>query len=157
MTTKKQIVDELFNGDVNETTEALYQRVTTDPALHAEWIEPLIREWCRDTVSDLAVRKPRQAVWNGPAWTPEVNAESNERLKTFARSLLDFPLPGGLPLRHATKDDLIAASEFYEKQANDMLWKAKWLKRIIDGMGRKRTVGNAMTDEQLERLKQETV
>lgn len=158
MTTRSEIAKEAFEqagDDAVKAASALYDRLISDRALHAQFAEPLLREWCADVIASECVRRPRQIIWATQAATTTV---SNERARNFARSLLDFPLPGGKPLHLATKVEVEQAAEFYRKQAADMTDKAKWLARIADGMGRKRTVGAAFTAEALEKLREtETV
>ena len=161
MQSRSQLANEAFeqsNGDVAKASDILFKRITTDNALHAAYIEPLIREWCADLISAECVRKPRHAIWNAsmiePVPASATTTESNERARNFARSLLDFPLPGGKPLHLASKADVEQAAEFYRKQAEDMAWKARWMQRIAGAMGRKRTVGSAFTAEQLEKLRE---
>ena len=141
---------EAFKQSDNNTDRAadiLFDRLKSDPVLYAQYIDPLIREWCQQVIGSECVRKPRASIW-----TPAVNASSNARANTFKNSLLDFPLPGGKPLRHATKADLKAAIEIYTKQAKNMMSKAQWMQRIVDSMGNKRTVGSAFTDEALQQM-----
>lgn len=154
MPTRTEIAKEAFEAAGNDAVEAasiLYNRLDSDPQLYAQFAEPLLREWCADVIGAECVRHPRATVWNAT-----VNAASNERAKVFAQSLLDFPLPGGKPLSQATRSDLDAAVDFYTKQANNMAWKARWLGRIAQEMGRKRTVGAAFDNAALERMQRET-
>lgn len=154
MTTKAELAQAAHteaNGDTGKAASLLYDRIMSDHVLRAEFIEPLVREWCADLIAAECVRKPRAAVWS-----EAVNHGSNRRARAVVRSLLDFPLPGGKPLHLATRAEVSDAADFYTRQAEDMAWKARWLTRIAGGMGRKRTVGAAFDADGLQALYDET-
>jgi hypothetical protein len=65
---------------------------------------------------------------------------------------MDWPLPGGIKLRDATKADLLAASGFYAKQAASMQAISIWLGKVAEKVKTK-TVGQTLTDEQLRKLR----
>jgi hypothetical protein len=125
-----------------------------DSRLHYALTRRYLHEACYKAVSSL-VRTSRNVVWTT---TKSVRTPQNgHRVAALSRSLMDdFRLPGGKPLRLATKVDLAEAADLYRKQAKDMVYKALWLDRIAIKVGDK-TVGEVFEDAQLEALQHEVL
>lgn len=72
-----------------------------------------------------------------------------------AETLLAFPLLGGRHLRDAKRPEVLAAAEFYERQAGDMAEKGRWLHLVAGRITGARKVGDVLTEEQLRALRTE--
>lgn len=137
--------------DTRSAAALLESWARIDRALFDYLTKPWLSRACDEAVRGVT-RNERAAIcrpWTAPNYTLGGNGH---RVHTLARSLLDFPLPGGMRLRDARKDDLLGASKFYRTQAVDMAAKADWLESIAERVGRKQ-VGNVFSDETLPPLK----
>lgn len=142
-------------GDVLRATEWMIERVGKSRALYRSLMDPLVKTACYETIASVC-RKNRSTIWNTQQPTAE---EQRGRVIALAggtmSSLLDFPLPGGLPLRLAGRGDVAAAAEFYSRQSKDMNAKARWLQMIAQSIPDDKTVQEVMTDARLAELQEE--
>lgn len=143
----KKIYDN--NPNVIEAAKALEQAAKADNELREYLLSPYLSKACYDAVRKCS-QSERKIIWTAPNYTKSGNGH---RVKEHAISLLDFPLPNGMRIRFANKQDVLDASDFYDKQAADMRAKQKWLSRVADKLEGKRTVGQTFSAEQLEALK----
>jgi len=137
-----------------EGAERLLDLARQDPELMAAIMEPYELSAAMDAVQK-TVSDFRRLVWVSP--DREAQAERVEALIRSNRAmLLDFPLPGGLALRFATKADVNAAAGFYRDHATDMAHKSRWLLRIARRVPAGQTVAQALDNPALEKLQKET-
>lgn len=142
---------EQCDGDVLKATEYLEQTARKDVGVWKALTEGLLRNACYDACRGIC-RSERRIIWNSPNYSAGGNGE---RVKQHAETLMDWPLPGGMKLRDATKKDLLEASTFYQKQASKMAAISGWLGAIANKVKTK-TVGETLTDEQLRKLRDDT-
>lgn len=136
--------------DTRSAADLLESWARSDRELFDYLVKPWLTRACEEAVRTVT-RSERAAIcrsWTAPNYTLGGNGH---RVHTLGRSLLDFPLPGGMRLRDARKDDLLGAVKFYRSQAVDMAAKASWLEAIAERVGRKQ-VGNVFDDETLPPL-----
>lgn len=150
-------------GDVQVGTAKLEGWARLDPALREALTEPLISGACYDAVR-AQVRTARKTVWSpprtasGPAATPEAKERQTARVHQLAAgNLLMFPLPGGKPLRDATRKEIGEAADFYEQQSEDMACKGRWLRLVAQSLTGKKTAGEVLSDERLRELQAEAL
>lgn len=154
---EKRIVPEmarqaLAKTDSLQDAQAYLMRLAgSNDQLYRELTSGYLAQACYDALSG-QIRQERSVIFH--AVQPS-NEEQRGRIVNLARTLLDFPLPGGMKLRDARRSDLIAAADFYRKQANDMAHKARWLYAIAESVGKKR-VANALSESDIARLQKET-
>lgn len=121
-------------NDVAEATSTMAEEIQDDDKLFRTLMTPHLRNACYDVIRGL-VRGDRGKVWVMPQPTA---AEEKEAIKHAARGIMDsywgFPLPDGTYLGLATKAQVIAARDFYAKQANDMGAKARWMDYIAKSL-----------------------
>lgn len=168
-------------GDVAKAVAMLEQAVRQSRALRDALTEPLIASACYDAVRT-QVRVERRSVWRPPTVAPVTSparphqgpnraapASSPARsqpvadptpdaarvVQLAAGTLLMFPLPGGKRLAEATREEIAAAAEFYERQAGDMATKGRWLRLVAQSIPGKKTVGDVLTDQRLRDLQEE--
>ena len=137
-----------------EGAQILLEMAERDPDLMSAIIDPWKLRAAEDAVG-LAMKGVRRRTW-----------ESTQRqidpgriaalIQSNREMLLDFPLPGGLALRNATKDDVTAASLFYSTQASDMSHKARWLELIAKKVPKGKTVADALNNDALAKLQETT-
>lgn len=136
------------DGDVLEATAALEEMARDDMSVWQVLTENLLKSACYDACRGIC-RSERRVIWHT---TGSDKGGNGERVKSHAATLMDFPLPGGKRLRDATKDDLIEAAGFYDRQAAQMASVAEWLTGIARKV-RGKTVGESMTEDQLRSMK----
>lgn len=148
-------------NNYREAAETLLARAKEDPELYEAIMGPHELPACLSLIRANAAQQ-RKAVWDAPekkAHAERASAAATSRVNALSRSntygLLDFRLPGGLPLRDAKKADLLEAVKVYRQRADNMAHKARWLESIANQVGRKR-VANAFSEPQLEQLQAET-
>lgn len=64
-----------------------------------------------------------------------------------ARSLLDFPLSDGTPLRMASRSQVERQEAMYASQAAELGNRARWLRAILARMGSAEKVGDAIDED----------
>lgn len=148
-------------GDVQVAVAALEGNVRRNAVLREALTDPLIHEACYDAVRQ-QIRKTRHAVWTPPnvatgsRASKQAIAEQSARVIHLATgTMLMFPLPGGKPLKDATRAEIMAASGFYERQGKDMAEKATWLRLVAQCITGKKTAGAVLTDKRLRELQVE--
>lgn len=149
-----KIVGEIWqqhDGDMPGATSTLYGRVTQDQALLSAILPSMVMAWCRDRIGN-HVGALRLA-----AMPSTVDAEQSSRLRSvIAKTLFDYPLPGGKRLGDANASEIRDGATSYERTAADAAHKARWLKRVAEKVGRKNKAENALTLAELEQIFEES-
>ena len=141
---------EQAGGNVQQASAILERMCHDDEAVWLAVTERVLKSACYDAVRYVC-HEQRRAVWYSPNYSKGGNGH---RAIAHARTLMDWPLPGGKLLRDATASDLMEAALFYRKQSDQMARIALWLEAVAEKTG-KRKVENALSAEQLEELKGE--
>ena len=140
---------EQVGGDVIAAAKILERKARADTDVWIAVTQTLIATACYDACRAVC-RSERRQIWVQENYSKSGNGE---RVKSHGhKTMLDWPLPGGMKLRDAKKADLVQASGFYQKQARSMESIARWLDAIAAQVGRK-AVGSVFTDEELRALK----
>lgn len=138
-------------GDIAAAVDVMHRTMRSDRALYAAVMEPLERSACYEAIASI-IRQSRAKVWQAP----NAAADTGGRILALVRHLMDFPLPGGKRLADATKVDLVAAAEFYSKQAGDMAHKSRWLAAVAGKLGDSDVVRTTLDEAALAALQKET-
>ena len=141
---------EQAGGNVVEATNILESWAVESWDVYRAVTERLLRQGCYSAVSGIC-RRNREAIWYSPGYDAQ---QKGDRVHAHARTLLDFPLPGGKRLADANKKDLQEAMAFYRRQADQMGRVAEWLGKIAQKVG-KGIVGQRLTDEDLRRMQKQ--
>lgn len=154
----RKALDGAENGEV--AAERLLTMAQSDTDLYERLMAPYELRACRDAIDRLRLNE-RQVIWNAPLKRGEVSVAKTGGLRTLASSnsytLLHFPLPNGVRLGDARKDDLTSAISTYRKQSDDMAHKARWLTAILDKIGAsKKAVRHLLKADELESLQAAT-
>jgi hypothetical protein len=140
-------------NDVVKATALLQARVMEDRDLYREIMDPLVRTACYDLLRRLQ-KSERRIIWQSDFSKPE---DHRSRVIALAggtlSSLLNFPLPSGLRLGDATRQDVLSAAAFYAKQANDMAVKSCWLELVAKRVKEGTIVRDVLDDRALIALK----
>lgn len=140
-------------GANNEAACAmLAEAVAADAGLRELLLTPWEPHAIRDLIGEKR-RRDRAVIWSRPK-AADARVDLLRRA-SVRMSLMDFPLPNGTRLGNATGEDLAEGSATYKAQASDMAAKAKWLDLIAAGLPEGKTVGEALTETDLERLRDE--
>lgn len=125
--TMRYILAGITGSDVNELTNQLYRRLEGDKAfIEAYWAE-ILYIFCDDKAREKVCSR-RGAIVRAANADPH----QTDRLRNFARSLLDFPLPGGKRLGSARVAEVREAATYYGAHAREAAWKSRWLAQIAD-------------------------
>lgn len=135
--------------DVGEATRILEQWARQNTRIWKAVTEDFLAQGCYAVVRGVC-RQERRAIWHSPGYDP---GGSGARVRGHARSILDLPLPGGKRLRDATREDLQEASGFYARQARQMAVMAEFLEAVAGKVKGRKTVGDVLTEKQLEQMK----
>ena len=140
-------------NDVAEATEALVDLLCDDAATLRSVLRPVIEEAARTTVGD-AMRAERKAILG--SYKSRTDAAGRAAVAALAsgitRSLLDFPLAGGVRLRDASRTEVEEQAGLYEAFASDQARKARWLRAVADRMGTARKVADALDEATITEL-----
>lgn len=148
---------EATGGDVVRATELMVARVMKDPTLYRPLMDPLVKSACYDAIARQC-HQERRAIWHAKQPDPAAQRGGVVALAGgTANTLMDFPLPGGLRLADARRDDVTAAAEFYGKQSKDMGTKSKWLQLIAQHIPAKKKVSQVLNDARLAELREEAI
>jgi hypothetical protein len=150
-------------GDLDEAARMFEEVIRRSPALRDALTEPLISSACRQAVM-AEVRIARHVVWHatrhqGSDAPPRAMVTAEEHVRRVVQlgigTLVMFPLPGGKRLGEATREEIAAAADFYDRQSKDMGAKARWLRLVAQGLPNDARVSDVMTDERLRELQVE--
>lgn len=140
------------DGDVRKATEAMLAAVRKSRRLRDALTEPLLETACYAAIT-AQCRKQRSRIWTPPNYS---EAGNGDRVIALARTLLDFPLPGGRRLGDATRAEVVDAARFYTSHAEDMAHKARWLARVAEAVPDGQRVADALDEARLARLQEDS-
>lgn len=135
------------NGDTEKATTILVARLIKDRSL----LRTVVADVVRDAVNyrvEVSLRNQRQAIIRNATADAVALAEGAAVFaRGIAASLLDMPLANGVPLRTATRDQVVEQAERYESVSADMSRKARFLRLIAQSVPGKKTVGAVISDQ----------
>ena len=145
------------DGDPTRAAEILEERVRADQDLWRRLTDQLIRAACTSYVRS-EVAAERRRIWRNRAANPRnVIMDGKRRMERLAQeNLMLFPLPGGMRLGEARRDEVSAAAGFYAGMTRDMAWKQRWLSLVAQSLPDDKAVGEVLTEERLRELQAET-
>ena len=83
------------------------------------------------------------------------NARVVQLVRANSTALMDWPLPGGLPLYKASKGKIADAAAAYLRDASTFDKRGTWLKRIADTMPEGKTVAEVFGESDLAAIRDE--
>ena len=137
-------------GDAVKATAILEEHAKRDVNIANDLLMPLLRQACYDAIRSVC-RRERRDIWTAPNYTKGGNGQ---RVTQLASRLMDFPLPGGLPLAKAKREDLEQAVDFYGKQAQRMAQIREWLHKVAERVDGRKMVKTCLTEQQLAELRE---
>lgn len=150
-----------FDGDADKASEYLFKKLLKDQSLLRQVIRSAIGYAVYHKTQE-TVRKGRSEIVNlayeaaRMAGAKASKGPSRDDVEAKARivvaGLLDFPLAGGKKLRDATREEIAAQADRYEKQIKDEAHKARWLRLIEPIVPEGELAGEVLTEEQVQQL-----
>jgi hypothetical protein len=149
---------EQSDNNIHDATEMLLEWVNDDESIAEliwkELVPRALLQACRDEVhlqrSKIAESQIKERYQNQRS-SPEPEKDKVRRKAGMMRMLMDWPLADGRPLCRARGDELHETIKRYDKQAQEMSHRARWLRLIAQRAGSK-VVGKAMKEEDLQEL-----
>lgn len=151
----------LNNGLVDQATVYLTERLLRDKGLLSSVIRDAVRlavssrvehAICDDRVQIFkAAREVSGNRYDTPPQKPTRGAVV-ALANGLGRALLDFPLSGGIALRDATREQVMAQANRYGSLATDASHKEKWLRAIGQSVPDGKLVGDVITDDRAAEL-----
>lgn len=151
---------EAHPDDTKAAARALEEMILLNEDVFFEVMKPQLYQACYRMLMDGNTRG-RAAVWNErpKSLNPRARAAltgSRERVIGLAISnLMLFPLPSGMKLGTAKREDIVAAADHYGKLSTDTSHKARWLTLIAQSLGDGEKVSDKFTEARLAELKKE--
>lgn len=136
-------------GNITKAISMMVDGLLEDRRLLKELVAPIVLQVATTMVTG-AMRSKRRTIVN-----PR-RQDAIDFAHEITRAWLDFPLRGGLKLREAGKDDILAQVDIYRSQGDDMLHKARWLAAIAKRTPQGKRAGDVLSNEQIAKLWQET-
>ena len=156
--TKQLIADavreayEAAKGDLPTAAKALVQNIWRSRALRDAVTEPLIDRASYDLLGEYA-RAQRKAAWN-PGNDPSRDRVIFRALSNI-EGLMDFPVPFGPRLAECTREQVMAGSEFYSKQGDNMMLKGRFLRLVGQSVPDGQKAGDVLSEDRLQELQEE--
>lgn len=138
--------------DLNEAVDRLLDTARRRPDIYALLMSPHEQTAARQVLGGF-FRQERRAIWARPVGP---DARVAVLANAVGAALMDFRLPGGLPLAQASSEEVREAAGFYARQAADMAWKGAWLDRIAASLPDGKTVSEEFTEAQLAAMREAT-
>jgi hypothetical protein len=136
-------------GDIDAAIKTVLDALNGDARLRAEVTTPLLNMAVRQEIQN-AMRLTRKEFW--PETKPRVDTYG-ALLRTVERELMDYPLPNGMLLRVAKREDVSSAAGQLIEVGKTSLRRGRWLSYVAaelkDGRA---TVEQQLTNADLRRL-----
>lgn len=145
------------DGDIQAGTDNLVAKVLASQDYRVRFFGKLVRDACYSAISDL-VRDERSEIWQ--AEQPKRKLLHRGMVEALARgvakTLFDFPLPGGQRLGDATRLQVGDAASSFEDQARTPAREARFLRAVYALLpDDKATVRKAIKLDKLKQLREE--
>jgi len=140
-------------GDAITAAKLLEDHAKRDVNVANALLLPLLHQACYDAIRAVC-KQERGFIWKAAEQDLKRQATAGaSRVRAHGRRLMDFILPHGAQrLGEATRAELIRAVEFYRKQAQTELQRARWLELVAERVEGRRKVKNALSEDRLGEL-----
>lgn len=140
-----------FSNDADAAEETLYERLQSSPAL----LRSLVRGAVRTAVNANVARvlgTQRRSAFNSIKAAQAGRARAEALAKGISSALLDMPLADGTRLRDATRFEIMAAIDRYQKASDTMAHRARWLSAIVAILPDGRRCGDIISEKKAMQL-----
>lgn len=148
--------------NVGGAARALARKVEDDDQLWAMLMRGAVEERALMAVRFARAQAKRDVHRNTEPRKSLTDAQRDQKVYETTISALDvegrgglldtFQLPDGTFLRDATRDQILAAAEFYSEQAEEMGTLARWLPLIAQRLSPGEVVSDCFTEERVQEL-----
>jgi hypothetical protein len=128
-------------------------RIDEDSELRDAILAPLIDGAIWDLIRAAAHRTRSAWVQTDEAIAGATNAAI--RLRAAAASLYEWPLPGGMQLGKASREQVAEGAALYEQNASRNAARAKWLRAIEKKVKPGKSVAQSLSVAQLAKMRKE--
>jgi hypothetical protein len=157
----RTVLEEVEGNSEKAITRVLF-KLNNNPQLLKRIVEAAVRDAVYHRVQH-TIRQNRTAIERSIDRQKAAQAIDRERDKNrvvalaeaISSALLDMPIAGGKLLREASRAELTAQIERYEKQAGTMSHRARWLRLILQSMPEGKRVGKVITEQRALELFEE--
>lgn len=148
------------DGDTDAASEAMIETLSNDRGLWRTIASEAVSSASREAVQ-AQHRAERKSIVRAMQMPPQDAEAGRRRVAALAevnmRCGLDFPLKGGVKLRDATRDEVMEQAQLYDRAANDMTIKARWLYLIANRVPEGVSVGSVLSSDAVETMYREAI
>ena len=138
-------------GDRQKALPLVVEALKGEPKERKRIIDKALESASWDALGRVA-RSLRKQYFKTPIQPQEPEGQLEEFQRIAYHNWYSCPLPNGMLLGNATKDDLIAARGMWTQQADSNRQRSEWAGRLAERLTGKKTVRASLTEEQLEAL-----
>lgn len=142
---------------IDAAADALRKAVRADRFLYDALMDSYEGAAARAAVR-VYFRAERRGIWSAAPQQWERPAGPDSRVGALAHintvALMNFRLPGGLPIGKATEVNLREGAQFYATHSADMAWKSKWLDRVAAALPEGKVVAEAFSEADLVKMRE---
>lgn len=140
------------DGNVQAAAKDLEAVCRESPHAWMAVTSPVLGRACYDAVRRIC-QQQRRAIWNAPNAAP---GGHGKRVVHHAKTIMQLPLIGGLPLGEGTYKEVMGSAEFYEKQSAQMANFAHFLQAVGSQLHGRKKVKSVFTEAQLNELREQS-
>ena len=145
-------------GDTLKAAATMIAAIQADPALLASLVDDAVTVAAKLYVNSVTGNK-RTAIMASADNVVQMTGMTLEAATAFAggmkHCLMDFPLRGGLKLRHATTVEIAAQAAYYEKSSATDALRGRWLRLVEHTVPAGQKAGKVLTETKLQKLFEE--
>ncbi|GJD58690.1 hypothetical protein [Methylobacterium dankookense] len=147
---------EQHEGDAGAAAEALYEAIRARPDLYQALADEMVWDHCSQLIHS-RIGSARQSAWAKAVQAPSGVAQQGEGVRVLAGAMAglmdNFPLPSGLLIGNATRDDLLSAADMWLKRAGTMQARAEFVRRVAERVTGEKRVRDVLKESDLIAIK----
>lgn len=140
-----------FGNDTDAAEETLFVRLHNSPALLRSLVRGAVKTAVNANVSRVICNQ-RRAAFDSVKAAKDGRVRAEALAKGMSSALLDMPLADGTRLRDATRFEIMAAIDRYQKVSDTMAHRARWLTSIASILPDGRRCGDVISEKKAMQL-----
>jgi len=140
-------------GSVHVGAQIMAQEIKNHLDLYVELMDPLVQGACYDRLRRVT-RNDREANWTPPNYQGD-NTSKITHLAAGTLMMFTLPTAGNKLIKMADRTEIEYAAKWYESSADNMTFKARWLRLVADGLPDGKTVGKHFSETELRKLQEQ--
>lgn len=133
------------NNETEAATELLFDRLQSDAKLLRTLISGIVRSMSGASVGNV-IRHQRSAAFES-AIVLSNKAKAGALASVMSSALLDIPLSDGTRLRDATKVEILETADRWDKQAQTMAHRVRFLRAVGNALPAGKRCGDVLTEK----------